>query len=484
MEMTRSMLLHLLNLPEKIPEGADYAFSRLQILDEAAQPGSLSLTLDAQLAQDDSVLALESLGQINQALQCHQAYLQWREQCLRYAQVEHDLNTLLEISSHFLDWDIWIVSPDYRMDAGSVDHFPGHLPHESQMSQAEVEMLYHDNPSFEKTFQLQGIQPYPQFEIAQAHLYYYNLYQQSLYLGRLLLLIPDSHVNSGAMALMEQLCRDVEHCYRFLYLHRRQNQQGYRFYDLWRSMLNGQAPAQQMTENALRHMGWSAQDRYEILFLKPVGYFYDQQTLKFYAVQMETAFPDTIAAELDGGLYALHNLSADQSQDYRQKLGEFLRENLFRVGISNPFLDFFDSPRYRTQAQEAMTLGQRRDPSLWRYDFCDYVSDYTVRQCLAQYPAIDLCPQCLRLLLEHEQYRLDGELVNTLYQYYTCQFNAQLAAQKLFIHRTTFFYRMNKIQHIASFHPEDPTETTQILLAFQALKQESPNNPSADSFSA
>lgn len=71
--------------------------------------------------------------------------------------------------------------------------------------------------------------------------------------------------------------------------------------------------------------------------------------------------------------------------------------------------------------------------------------------------------------MEYDRQHPGSELTRTLYQYYISQFNGQLAADRLFIHRTTFFYRLNKIRKIASFHPENPKETAQILLAFQLM---------------
>lgn len=41
-----------------------------------------------------------------------------------------------------------------------------------------------------------------------------------------------------------------------------------------------------------------------------------------------------------------------------------------------------------------------------------------------------------------------SELVQTLFVYYQCNFNASITAKKLFIHRNTFLNRINKIEHI------------------------------------
>ena len=62
-----------------------------------------------------------------------------------------------------------------------------------------------------------------------------------------------------------------------------------------------------------------------------------------------------------------------------------------------------------------------------------------------------ICPGNLRKIIEYDRTHEGSQLTETLYHYYTCNFNAQKAAEKLFVHRTTFFYRMSKIQKLAAF---------------------------------
>ena len=472
MKMNLGMLSYLLRTP--LPEAAvpELTFSNIQIdTGQIRENHTLYLSDSRGKPEESQLLLLPSSVEVNRALELHQEYLRWREQCLRYGYVDHDLNTLLELCADFLGWDIYIVSPDYRMEAGSVQRFIKDIQMFSHMSKTEVETLYSENPRFDDTFRLKGIQPYPQLWAPNTKLFYYNLFQENLYLGRLLFTVPMDGDEVGMLALMAQVCEDVESCYRFLYLRRRQDDSSYRFYDLWKSLIEGQTVDQSEAQAALRHMGWQVTDTYQILYLVPAGYVQSQQTLKYYAVQLESSLQGCVAAELEDGVYCLHNLSADPSGDFRQQLGEFLRENLFRVGISNPFQDFFDSRLYRLQAQDAMYFGRQRAPDVWRYEFCDYVGDYVLAQATSLYPARDLCPKNLRKLIEFDEANPGSDLVRTLRLYYTCQFNAQLAAQRLFTHRTTFFYRMNKIQKIAAFHPEDPAETCQILLAFAAMAE-------------
>ncbi len=48
-----------------------------------------------------------------------------------------------------------------------------------------------------------------------------------------------------------------------------------------------------------------------------------------------------------------------------------------------------------------------------------------------------------------------SDLVQTLFIYYQCNFNASIAAKKLFIHRNTFLNRIHKIENILHLHTDN-----------------------------
>lgn len=472
--MNVNSLLYLMEGTAPQPKDGNHSFSKLLIhTGDPSRKDALYLSLKQDNRANANILLLSNPGQINLALDAFQKYQIWGETCQRLAYVEHDLNTLLEVCADLINSDIWIVSADYRMNAGSTKQFGNHIKINEQMPQSEIDYLYQENPHFDETFHLRGLQTYPMYWEENANLYYYNLFQEDLYLGRILFMVPNHKHECGILPILQLISDYVEGCYRFLYLRRNQQDPSFRLYELWRELLHGAELDSDTVKATLKIKQWNPDDEYRVLYLLPAGYVQSQNTLKYYAVQLESIFPCCIAAETDGALYCMHNLTVAQSPNFRQQFSEFLRENLFRAGLSNSFHNFFDSRRYRLQAEDAITFGQQKDPSLWRYNFYDYVMEYTRTQCTAQYPARDLCPRNLQFLMAYEEDHPGCELMETLYHYYACQFNAQLAAQKLFIHRTTFFYRMNKIQKIAAFHPEDPEETTQIMLAFQALRQPS-----------
>ena len=56
--------------------------------------------------------------------------------------------------------------------------------------------------------------------------------------------------------------------------------------------------------------------------------------------------------------------------------------------------------------------------------------------------------------------------MQTLYQYIASHFNASAAADALYIHRTTFFYRWNRILDLTSPGLDDPRKLLEIMMYF------------------
>ena len=60
---------------------------------------------------------------------------------------------------------------------------------------------------------------------------------------------------------------------------------------------------------------------------------------------------------------------------------------------------------------------------------------------------MDFCSPMLLKLLDYDREN-QTDLMNTLYEYLDCSQNTQLAAERLFIHKNTLLYRLNKIRSI------------------------------------
>lgn len=411
-------------------------------------------------------------------LETFQTFLLWKEKGIILTEQQRDLNLLLAHGAELLYTEARIYNRDYSVDAGyflknsmleTETAEKGGGTRQELLLNEEVQELYRADPQFDQTFQTRGLSFWNSaVSLPEDCVYYYNFFHERLYLGRLVLVFPKQKASKAMLQLMEGFCEQVEACYLYHYLRRYETEPTGILERIWERLLSREPVDTRETAACLAARNWKTEDRYQIFCLSPI-HFHSDQTLEYYLICLKQDFPDILVVVLEGRVYGLRNLSREPESGFQQKLAGFLRENLFKAGISCIFENFMDAYRYRCQAEDALSLGNEADPSIWRYDFSAYSFAYIRRQCLQQYAGRDLCPRNLRTLIEYDSTHPDSRLVPTLYQYYICRFNGQLAAERLFIHRTTFFYRMNKIRKIASFHPEDPEETCQILLAFQLL---------------
>ncbi len=497
MELTKTILYDLLkgSIPLDSPNEEHYPVPIRQILPwtgentdpetlylsnmPVADPADNILTVSPLPASGWSVTVTEDqiLPTVSRIMETVQRFHHWAARCTVLAEVEHDLQGLFDLARELTGIEWMLIDRDYVRKEYTSSWFSP-MENDPQMPLHALEELYTVNPDFDNTFQQRGLLPYPHYPTPNADFYYYNIHHDTFYLGRLLLTIPHRIQGAGILSLAQDLCVLAETCFQYLYLHRNRHQTADRMLENWKRLLRRESVDEEQTAQLLRQFGWDPEDRFQVMKLISHGYFHSEQTMLFYANRFEQLFPACIAAHMEGNLLVLHDADRETDPDFRQTLSGFLRENLFRVGISNTFRGFFRSGVYQDQADFALRLGQQSHPQLWRYDFSAYVSDYTLEQCLSRYTARDLCPKNLQLLLEYDESHPGSELTETMRQYYHAQFNAQLASDRLFIHRTTLFYRLNKIRRIAPFHPEDPAEVCQILLAFAALDREKSGNPS------
>ena len=85
-----------------------------------------------------------------------------------------------------------------------------------------------------------------------------------------------------------------------------------------------------------------------------------------------------------------------------------------------------------------------------------------------------VCKGSFLLLLELKKHDEENETqyMETLRAYLEEHLSATQAARKLFIHRSTFLYRLDRIKEILQFDLDDPEEIFYLELSFRLLEQE------------
>ena len=166
----------------------------------------------------------------------------------------------------------------------------------------------------------------------------------------------------------------------------------------------------------------------------------------YYYEQILNIFPEGMVSVIRGRLCMLLPRSEPKAMKDREKqaLIKLLDFNRMRCGISYYYTSLLTS-NYALEQAECCSRNMFGDERIYYYEQ-EYINHLFSQmnghgQLLAQiYPDI-------RLIMQHDQ-SYHSDLLQTLRAYVFSSRNAAAAAEQLHIHKSTFFYRMNKIAEL------------------------------------
>lgn len=164
----------------------------------------------------------------------------------------------------------------------------------------------------------------------------------------------------------------------------------------------------------------------------------------------------------------------DLTKSYRtedQALAQVLppmRDNFFMLSLSSSYCDFKDLCYYYQQTEAAYAIGLRREPSRWTFRFEEYELDYFLEKAMEGTIPEVLIPRGLRRLIEHDREK-DGDYVGLLRTYLDHDRCIADTIRDAHIHRSTFRYRMEKIEELLDMDLDDPDARQLLQMALRVL---------------
>ncbi len=153
------------------------------------------------------------------------------------------------------------------------------------------------------------------------------------------------------------------------------------------------------------------------------------------------------------------------------KIVNFLKDTFLKAGVSNAFTGFEELADSYLQAEKALDVGSRKKPYRWIYRFDEMALDYMLERSSSELPVKLVCSdKVLELKAYDEAHHTD--YYHTLKTYVENQQNAVQTAKKLFIHRSTFLYRMEKIEELTKLDLRDYDTLLYVMMTFRILEQE------------
>ena len=217
---------------------------------------------------------------------------------------------------------------------------------------------------------------------------------------------------------------------------------------------------------------WNLEDRQVCICMKADRNDWQLHNYAFYAKYLFKSFPFMFAFEHEDMIVCVANLDAGYHGNLSELISQltyFVREENFRVGISEVFTNLIDLKYYYIEAKATLTLGQEYTPTRWICKFPDYTFHYISSKLSAEIPNHIFITKKIQKLIDYDRENAT-EYNQTLQSFLDCKMNLTEAGRKLYIHRTTLNYRLKKISQIIDMDLENKDEILLLELGYRILK--------------
>ena len=217
--------------------------------------------------------------------------------------------------------------------------------------------------------------------------------------------------------------------------------------------------------------GWAQDHQYVCLVFQTA--LLDQQnlTVSFICRHIESLLSHACAFPYQEDILVFVNLTrfGGTVEDVYRKLLLFLRDSFLKAGISRTFTGFREMMYDYRQARSALETGSRCRPYQWVHSFEDTALFYMLQNASGEFPVKICSSEKVRLLWEYDKEH-QTEFYKTLKVYLENNENAVKSARKLFIHRSTFLYRLERIKEMTGLDLNDPDMHLYCLLSYRILE--------------
>ncbi|MCD8198356.1 MAG: helix-turn-helix domain-containing protein [Lachnospiraceae bacterium] len=304
-----------------------------------------------------------------------------------------------------------------------------------------------------------------------------NICPEGKFLGRIIMGIGErgTTIPDGAREIFEQFTTYIEQLISYHYSAFGDSVKN-QSHGLLRQIVLGEQPDPAFQSVVLEKLGWHVDDQYIVILIwayNESGWDTQMEASQAYLTRkLEQMYPDSCAVRMNSAICWLINLSRLEVEsdfsDFREKWASFLRDNVCSAGISADFRDFSLVSYAIREAEIAYEIGKAKNPQFWCFSFDDYRMEYMMSSVKKEFPISMLLHPSISALIDYDE-KHGTEYTATLRTYLRCGLNMTSAAEKLFIHRTSFCRRMSRILKLTEIKLDDPDTILELLLSFQLM---------------
>lgn len=423
---------------------------------------------------------IDSLELMEKALEVWTKLMAWDSQLKDALQNKSPLQNVLRLGQDIIQRPYALIDRNFSVIYMTKEFLEAIVGEEKVKDEESLKYLPSD-----KVQELLMDEEFHQAEEKRGLFYYYtnyeeepfmciNIFSEERYLARLFSPVFSSHqdIEVGEKELFQHFASYVSKAYMsytddVLVRHQKDV-----LHNLVRRILTSSDQEKIFIGNALEVYGWKRHDTYVLLKL---NFFMDekwQAGLLYLCQQLEKEWKDSCAIVRGNRIAWIVNLSISQkgveNDEFFRSLSYLIRDYVCVAGVSDSFNDLAELKKYERQADIALDIGYKEQPHQWYFRFEDYKLKYMIGLVTKEFSGKELCHRVVKILMDYDEQN-NTEYAYTLYTFLISEYNITHAADKIFIHRTTFVRRMERIKELTQVNLNDPDEVLQILLSFKLL---------------
>ena len=386
--------------------------------------------------------------------------------------LEHaGMERLLQVTSEFLQNPLTVMGLDFTFvaEAGSKYLPPRARLYTDEGLNVEYVNALLQNETYREMADTHETVMFPAY-ISGCRSMNRNLFVDEKATHRLILTECRVEITQGVICVLDILSEKLE----FLLAHEEEEADPDRDIErIFVRVLSDRTADYMQISRELSELGWGGNHEYMCLILQIT--YLNQQNLSTKAIcrYIKKKLGDSVSFLYQDEIVVFFDLTrlGMNQEEVAGKLVYFIRDTYLKAGYSRVMTGHMNLRRQYVQAKTALDVGSRKKPYLWIHYFSQVAMTYILEQATKRLPGTMICHEGLLELKKHDEEN-QTKYMETLRVYLEQHLSATQAARELFIHRSTFLYRLDRIREILQSDLDDPEEIFYLELSFRLLEQE------------
>ncbi|MCL1896475.1 MAG: helix-turn-helix domain-containing protein [Clostridiales bacterium] len=405
---------------------------------------------------------------LNRIQEAYKEYNKWYLDMYEALSNELGIQALLDLTRPLLGNPVYFHDRNYRIVAFSeIPGMPGgddiyNTRQNNGRMPLDAITILKNTPYFEKTFET--VKPTFHVDTGECSYIYDNVRVGGEYWGRLFVDERVKGFEKGDYAVIGVLRGMIEKA-----LSARNLSPGTRYRFLEQklvSLLEGRNIEMNELADELKLHGWAPGSNWFCFQLQLSNVDMLLNTKISLCELIESKLPDCATFPFEDTIIGI--VLVDSRSKTLEAIKGVLWDFQLYAGVSHMFSDFSEFPLYRKQAGIALKCGIKENKQEWVHYFEDYCFSYMLDRCVDELLPEMLFPPALHKLIECDR-RKSTNYVETLRAYLENDLKPAKAMKALFIQRSTFLYRLERINEITGIDFEDERAKAHFLIAFQLM---------------